>query len=165
MHRLKKIKRPLVIVTHIVVMDQVSKYIIVKLLYLHQSIEVIPGFLNIVYVRNPGAAFGIFSETNTFLGMPILTIVALIAVVVLFYMYMVEENSLSWSMIGIPLIMGGTIGNLIDRVRIGEVVDFIDIYIKSYHWPAFNVADMAITSGAFFLLFTLVFQAPSPQKE
>ncbi|MFQ5900563.1 MAG: signal peptidase II [Thermodesulfobacteriota bacterium] len=161
---MKKIKRLFLIVTFVVLLDQVTKHIITKLFYLHQSIEVIPGFLNIVYVRNPGAAFGILREANAFLGIPILTIVALIAVVVLFYLYIVEESGFSYGMIGLPLIMAGTIGNLIDRIRMGEVVDFIDIYIKFYHWPAFNVADMSITTGACILLFTLVSRPLSSQS-
>lgn len=164
MDRLDKLKLLFLILVPVVILDQVSKVLIANNLYQNQSIELIPGFLNIVYVRNPGAAFGILKDANPLIRILSLIIVAFIALVIIYYLYMRVTDGNLWEKFGLGLIMGGTIGNLVDRIRMGEVVDFIDIYIKSYHWPAFNVADTAITSGVVLMLITSIFQTHSSQS-
>jgi signal peptidase II len=108
---------------------------------------VIPGFFNLVHVRNTGGAFGIFGGERGGLGSLLFVVVSLIAVgsILIFFIKAKEdEKSLSLSL---SLVLSGAIGNLIDRLRYGEVVDFLDFYILSYHWPAFNIADSAICIG------------------
>lgn len=161
---LNRFKLFFIVVVPIVVLDQVSKIYIESNFFLGQAVEIIPGFLNIVSVRNPGAAFGFLRDHNTILGVPILLVVGLIATVVILYIYLREDDLFFWRRIGLCLVLAGTFGNLIDRIRSGEVIDFVDIYFRSYHWPAFNVADSAITTGAVLLIVSLTFQAPSSQK-
>ncbi len=154
----------LIVVIPIVVLDQVSKIYIENNFFLGQAVKVVPGFLNIVSVRNRGAAFGFLRDYNTVFGVPILLVIGLIAIVVIFYIYLREDEHFLWRRIGLCLVLAGTFGNLIDRIRSGEVIDFVDIYFRSYHWPAFNVADSAITTGAVLLIVSLTFQVPSSQK-
>lgn len=139
----------------VVVLDLATKYLVVSRLYLGEEVVVIPGVFNLVYWLNPGAAFGIFGgggEHNTL----ILTVISLLALGVVIYLIRHAESG--FSVFSLSLIAGGAVGNLIDRVRYGEVVDFLDFYLGSYHWPAFNVADSAISVGviltivAFYLL-------------
>lgn len=128
----------------VIVLDQLTKAIIAATLTLHQSIEVIPGLLNITYIRNPGAAFGLFREGGVF-GLALLLVLSFVALIVVVYLYRGTGNKVT--AFALSLVAGGAIGNLIDRVRFGEVVDFLDFYIGPYHWPAFNIADSAITIG------------------
>ncbi len=135
-------------------LDQTTKYLVQKHIDLHTVIPIIQGFLNLVHVRNKGAAFGMFhsfsSGTITFL----LTVIS-ISVVIFVVLYAIKSTDRK-TVLALSLIIGGAAGNLIDRLMLGEVVDFIDIYLGSYHWPAFNVADAAITVGtALFLLLHL----------
>lgn len=136
------------VIAGVIVADQLSKLWIVDLFQLYESREIIPGFFNLVYVVNTGAAFSFLADVQSawkhyfFLGIGVIAIVALS----LIYRQLKEENSLYFFPIG--LIVGGAIGNLIDRVRLGSVVDFLDFYFGNYHWPAFNVADSAICVGA-----------------
>ena len=161
---LNRFKLFFIVAVPIVVLDQASKIYIENNFFLGQAFEIIPGFLNIVSVRNPGAAFGFLREYNSIFGVPILLVVSLIATVVILYIYLREDEHFFWRRIGLCLVLAGTLGNLIDRIRSGEVIDFVDIYFRSYHWPAFNVADSAITTGAVLLIVSLTFQAPSSQN-
>ncbi|MBI5328622.1 MAG: signal peptidase II [Deltaproteobacteria bacterium] len=138
----------------IVILDQLTKAIITSYLSLHQSIEVISGFFNIIYIRNPGAAFGLFSSGSESLRILFLTGVSIAALIAIFLVYRSIKNNAAYS-IALSLIAGGAVGNLIDRIRFGEVIDFLDVYIGRYHWPAFNVADSAITIGVFIAVFSL----------
>jgi signal peptidase II len=131
----------------ILLLDQVTKCMVVQKLPLYQRVEVIQGFFNLTHVRNTGGAFGIFGGEKGGLGSTLFVVVSLIAVgAILFLFTKVKENekilTLSFS-----LILGGAIGNLIDRLRYGEVIDFLDFHLSTTHWPAFNVADSAICIG------------------
>jgi len=130
--------------TIVIILDQLTKGLIINTLTLHQSIEVIPGLLNITYIRNPGIAFGLFREGGVF-GLALLLVLSLVALIVVVYLYRGTGNKVT--AFTLSLVAGGAIGNLIDRIRFGEVVDFLDFYIDPYHWPAFNIADSAITIG------------------
>ncbi|NCC24603.1 MAG: signal peptidase II [Deltaproteobacteria bacterium] len=116
------------------------------------GMTVIPGFFDIVHVLNRGAAFGFLNrsdiqwQTYFFIG------ASALAVVLIFHLVRTVNREDKPLFIGLGLILGGAMGNLIDRIRLGEVVDFLDFYIGPHHWPAFNIADMAITTGCFFLL-------------
>lgn len=140
----------LLIVSLVVVADQITKWLIVQRFQLHEALPVIPDFFDLVYVRNKGAAFGFLADTG--FRVPFLLTTTMIAVVFLvwFYRQLKPEQLLSRS--GLSLVLGGAIGNLIDRLRLGEVIDFIDVHWFQHHWPAFNVADSAICVGVGMLL-------------
>lgn len=138
------------IVFLIVIADYFTKKAIVTRLMLFDSIDVFP-FLRIVHVENRGAAFGLFAGlgNNFFMAVSLLVIV-IILIYGLRFARGIDVYALS-------LIVGGAIGNLIDRFRIGKVIDFIDLYIGNWHWPAFNVADSALTIGiGLFILSSLL---------
>jgi signal peptidase II len=131
----------------ILLLDQWTKSLIIQKLPLYQKIEVIQGFFNIVHVRNTGGAFGIFGGEKGGFGAILFVVVSLIAIGVILFLFMrikEEEKTLALSF---SLILSGAIGNLIDRLRYGEVIDFLDFYLSSTHWPAFNIADSAICIG------------------
>ena len=137
----------------IILLDQASKLWIMDVFALYQSKEIIPGFFNLIYITNTGAAFGILAGAPNSWRQLFFVSVALIALgaIVLLYRRLADEHPLNW--IGLGLIAGGAVGNLIDRIRLGSVVDFLDFYYQSWHWPAFNIADSAITVGTgLFLL-------------
>lgn len=151
----------------IVVLDQFTKLLVVHTMQLHESIPVIAGFFNLTYIRNPGAAFGLFATTNGafrlifFVGT---SIVALGLLGTIFYRLHPDDV---WGQLTVSSIVGGAIGNLLDRLQRGEVVDFLDVYIGRYHWPAFNVADGAISVGVVSLLIMFALDKkkndPSPE--
>jgi signal peptidase II len=124
---------------------------------LHSPIEVIPGFFNLTYIQNPGAAFGLFGNITETLRLAILIGISLLAFVILIYMYVKVKEKDNLVLIPIAMIIGGALGNLIDRIRLQRVIDFLDFYMGRYHWPAFNVADSAITAGTMILVFTILF--------
>jgi signal peptidase II len=135
-----------------VILDQASKAHIMKTMRLHESIPIIPSFFSLTYIRNPGAAFGILASSSNgfrllFFGLTSLFALALLGTI----FFRLREDD--WiGQLSIAGILGGAIGNLLDRVRFGEVIDFLDFYVDSYHWPAFNVADAAISVGVCFLI-------------
>jgi signal peptidase II len=128
-------------------------------MYLHQTIPVIPDFFNIVSVRNPGGAFGFLADHSTIIRMLVFFVVSILAVIAVLYFYWSTPKELKWLSSAFAMILGGAAGNLVDRFRFGEVVDFLDVYIKiiDYHWPAFNVADSAITVGMTIFIWHVVF--------
>jgi signal peptidase II len=137
-------------------MDIITKYLVQQNMLLHQTIPVIPGFLSLTYIENPGAAFGLLANVAypwrqlLFIAVSIL---ALIIIVVLFFKSPPEEQL---SKTALTLILAGALGNLVDRLRLGVVVDFIDLYWRGFHWPAFNVADSAISIGVGMLIIDLL---------
>jgi signal peptidase II len=139
-----------------VVLDQLSKGIIVSSLKLHQSLELLANFAHITYVRNPGAAFGILADNQ--LRLPFFILVSVIALLgILWYLKRIPANNTRLQL-GLGLIFSGALGNLIDRIRYGEVIDFIDVHWYQHHWPAFNVADSAICVGVGLLLIESWFE-------
>jgi signal peptidase II len=142
----------------VVVADQVTKHLISSSLLLFQSKSVSRGWLNLVHVHNTGVAFGFFDGASVFPKTIFFSIITLIAVgIVLIYLKKSVEAGKYLQGFPLGLICGGAVGNLIDRFRIGAVVDFIDVYYKNYHWPAFNVADAAISVGVIFLILQVFF--------
>ena len=142
-----------------VLLDFITKAYIDSNMTLHESIVVIGGLLNITYVRNPGAAFSFLASASPgFRSVFFLTVTILSIVLVLYYIVKSKTEE-SLMIFALSLILSGALGNFIDRVRIGEVIDFIDVHLGAYHWPAFNVADSAITVGACIMLFA-VFKRP-----
>ncbi len=141
----------LAIVILLVLADQVTKAWVTTAMNLHESIQVIPGLFSITYVRNPGAAFGFLAGASPTVRLTFFIAVTLLAIgLILYSLFKARFIQASWR-IPLVLILSGALGNLADRVRFGEVVDFLDFYIGTAHWPAFNVADSAITVGAVLL--------------
>lgn len=136
----------------IVVIDQVTKLSIMQSMRLHESIPIIPNLFSITYIRNPGAAFGLLATSSSGFRLIFFGITSLFALVLLgTILFRLPQHD--WlGQLSIAGILGGAIGNLLDRMRYGEVIDFLDVYIDAYHWPAFNVADAAISVGVFFLI-------------
>ena len=122
---------------------------------LHQSIELIPGLLNFTYIRNMGVAFGIFAEFNAAIT---LSIISSLAIIFLLYLFYKTENHQTLELTAISMIIGGAAGNLIDRIQKKGVIDFIDFYYNNKHWPAFNLADSVITIGMFLYVYSVFFQ-------
>ena len=141
----------------IVILDQVSKYIVMTKVEIYTSIPVISGFFNLVHTRNRGIAFGIFNRPGSDLGYYLLLFATFTAVILLLFWFSRLKQEERVLVPGLSIILGGAIGNLIDRVRLREVTDFLDFYIGPHHWPAFNVADSAITVGTFWVVLSLLF--------
>ena len=148
---------PVGIAAVVVIIDQLTKLWIMTNLGLHDQQNVISGFLNLVYVTNTGAAFGFLAGSKSWLRQVFFVGVAAVALVVIMYAYGHLKKQGRMFVYALGLIGGGAIGNLIDRLRFGSVVDFLDFYLGGYHWPAFNIADSAITVGVgLFMLGTLL---------
>lgn len=139
----------------IVIADQVTKYVVDRTMPLHHSIPIIDGLFSLTYIRNTGAAFGIFSGSHEAFRLPFLIIVSLIAIGFIFMMLKRLRESETGLTIALAFILGGAIGNLVDRMIYGEVIDFLDVYWSDYHWPAFNLADSFITIGVGITLYYL----------
>jgi signal peptidase II len=139
----------------ILVLDQWTKHVIETHVRLYQIITVIPGFFNITHVRNKGAAFSLFSSAPDGFRSVFFISVTLIAGVVL--AVLIKKTRERLLLVSFSLILGGAAGNLIDRIRYGEVVDFIQWHVKSWYWPSFNVADSAITVGVCLLAYDMLF--------
>ncbi|MDA8428715.1 MAG: signal peptidase II [Geobacteraceae bacterium] len=137
-------------------LDQASKLYINRSMQLFDSIPVVANFFNITYVRNPGAAFSFLSNASWrlpfFIG---ISLVASIAILVAFHKL---RNDQRLAQISLAMIFSGAIGNLIDRVRMGEVIDFLDVHWYRHHWPAFNVADSLICVGVFLLALDMLLE-------
>ncbi|WP_066638870.1 signal peptidase II [Desulfolucanica intricata] len=131
----------------VLIVDQGSKYILRLNMYRGESIPLLPPIFYLTYIENPGAAFGMLAHHTNFF---IITTIIVILVVLLFYRKINQSNTMV--RMGLGLIMGGAIGNLIDRIRIGRVIDFLDFRI----WPVFNIADTAIVIGVGLLILDLL---------
>jgi signal peptidase II len=145
----------------VVIVDQITKLLILRHLAFNQNIKVIAGFFDIVHINNPGGAFGLLASLSPQWRAIIFLFISSVAVGLIFYFYVKTPQSHPWLAAGFALIFGGAIGNLIDRLRFGFVIDFLDFYISKYHWPAFNIADSAITVGlAIFLIHIVLRKMP-----
>lgn len=148
---------PVGIAVAVVIVDQLTKLWIMTTFALHEQQNIIPGVFDLVYVTNTGAAFGFLAGSKNLLRQAFFVAVAIIALIVIIFAYGHLKRQGRIFVYALGLIAGGAVGNLIDRLRFGSVVDFLDFYLGSYHWPAFNAADSAITVGvALFLLGTLL---------
>ncbi len=145
--------------------DQFTKRMIQTEFRLHESIPVIDGFFSLTYILNPGAAFGIFADQSETFRSIFFMAVSIIALTLLAFFFRQTPSEDTFSLVAISLLFGGAIGNMIDRIRLGEVVDFLDFYVGKYHWPAFNVADSAITVGVSLMMLQLFFQKGRDEEE
>lgn len=140
----------------VVALDQVTKALVLRMFPIYYQKVIVPGLFNIVHVRNTGGAFSLFSQGDSALHRWAFIAIGLAALAVIAYLYRQTSPTDFSSRLGLGLIFGGAVGNLIDRLRFGEVVDFLDFYLGSHHWPAFNVADTAISLGAFTIIYALL---------
>ncbi|MBP5200455.1 MAG: signal peptidase II [Schwartzia sp.] len=136
----------LAIIFFIVSADQAVKLLIASSMKMGESIPVLPGIFHITYIENPGAAFGLFANQRTIFIAAALLVIA--AACFAYRRLMNESRTVRW---GVALLLGGAAGNLIDRVRLGRVIDFLDFRV----WPVFNIADIGICIGVALLMFTL----------
>jgi signal peptidase II len=138
----------------IIALDQITKIWVQGTISMYESIPVFPGFFDLVHVLNKGAAFGFLNradihwQTYFFIG------VSALAVVLIFHLVNTVDRRDPALFTGLGCILGGALGNMIDRIRIGQVIDFLDFHLANHHWPAFNIADMAISVGALLLLIS-----------
>jgi len=140
------------IVTTVVIFDQWTKWVVRQEMQLHESIPVIPDIFHFTYIRNSGAAFGILAGSHSGFRLVFFGITSALALALLGTIY-VRLSPADWlGRVSVAAIFGGAVGNLIDRVQSGEVIDFLDFSLMGHHWPAFNVADAAITVGVGFLI-------------
>ena len=139
----------------VVVPDQITKILVQQNMELWSSRPVIPGLLDVVHVINKGAAFGFLNRADVDWQRPFFLAVTLLALGFVGYLVHTASERNPLLVTGLGLVAGGAVGNFIDRVRLGVVVDFIDIYVGPHHWPAFNVADIAINLGALAILVSM----------
>ena len=140
----------------VVLADQASKQWAVSAVPLWRSVPVIDGFFNLVHVQNRGAAFGFLNRSDTDWQFWFFTAVTFVAVLVLFYLAKTAKERSPLLFTSLGLILGWAIGNFIDRCRFRHVIDFLDFHVGDWHWPAFNVADIAITCGVILMLLNML---------
>lgn len=146
-----------VIFAVVVIFDYLTKKIIVSKITLYESINVLP-FLNIVHVQNRGAAFSMLSNLGNkyFIGISVIAIIA-----IMLYLFRLPKGL---ELVALSLVLGGAAGNLIDRILIGKVTDFIDVFVGKWHWPAFNVADSALTIGIILFILASIKQGKNTRE-
>ena len=156
------------IICSVVGADQITKLLIVRSFTLYESQDIFPGFFNLTYLVNNGAAFSILAGQPALWRQVFFVGAAAVALVLIGVAQRSFGRQSRVYSLALALIAGGAIGNLIDRIRLGHVIDFLDVYIGSYHWPAFNVADSAICIGVSLFLIKNIFfdrnQSPVVQQ-
>jgi signal peptidase II len=143
--------------------DQATKVYVDRVMDLHSSITVVENFFNITYMRNKGAAFSFLSTFNY--RVPFFILVSLVAVFVIISVLCKLRPDQKFAAVSLSLIFSGALGNLIDRVRLGEVIDFLDAHWYEHHWPAFNVADSAICVGVFLLAIDMFLEEKRQKRQ
>lgn len=142
----------------VIALDQITKALILRSMFPGQMIKIVSGLFDLVYFQNQGAAFGILNDGGV-LRTAFLVGTSVIALAVIGYLLKGSKNSVMT--FSLSLVAGGAVGNLIDRARFGYVVDFLYFHIGPYYWPAFNVADSAITVGVILAIFIYYFKSPN----
>lgn len=140
----------------VIIGDQVTKAMVERSMPEGGLVPVLPGFFNLTHTTNTGVAFGIFSGSPAPWKTALLIVVSAVLIVAV-ASFVWRSRQLHWeASVGLALVLGGALSNLADRIRAGQVVDFLDIYWRGYHWPAFNLADSAIVVGAVFLAIQII---------
>lgn len=135
--------------------DQLTKFWVTHIIPLYSSINVIPDFFDLVNIRNRGAAFGFLNRSDIEWQFWLFLSATFLAIVIIFFLARSAHSNERFLFWGLGCILGGALGNLFDRLRIRAVIDFLDFYIGDWHWPAFNVADIAICCGGFLVLISM----------
>ena len=152
----------------VILIDQVTKWVIKATMDLHQTIEVLGDFFTISFILNSGIAFGLFDDSSSAIKRPLLIIISIVALAIIVYIFFSLPKSVRMSGLSMGLIFGGAIGNMIDRIAKGQVVDFLDfdfpnitikfLKIHMTRWPTFNVADMSVLTGIAILLVIIIIE-------
>jgi signal peptidase II len=147
----------------VLALDQVAKALVDRYLELHESYTLVEGLARLTYVQNRGAAFGILSDADLPYQSLLFSVVSIIALgAIAVYAWKLPVTS-RLPRAALALIMGGAVGNLLDRMRLGHVIDYVDVYWGRHHWPAFNVADSAISVGVALLVLDIL-RSPQPDS-
>jgi signal peptidase II len=146
------LKRHLLIALAVLILDRITKWVIVRTIPLEDIIPVIPGFFRLTHLENTGAAFSLFADSTSPFKTALLIAFSLAALSVVAVLLWRSRNEFNTITLSLSLILGGALGNLWDRLVNGKVTDFLDFYLSIHHWPPFNVADSAIVVGALLLL-------------
>src|SRR5215467_4268243 len=156
-------KYHLLIAVLILLCDRVTQWLVAQKITMNDTIDVIPGMFRLTHVQNQGAAFGLFAESPSEWKPAMLILFSIAALAVVSALLWKNGNALNATAIALSLVFGGALGNLWDRLLNRHVIDFLDFYVGSHHWPAFNIADSAIVVGA-LLLLSEIFLAPQEEK-
>lgn len=149
----------------ILVLDQWTKHLVHTRFRWGESLPIVPGFFDLTYVRNQGAAFGLLHRAPPAFRDPFFLVVPVVAMAVILFLYHRLKAGQLWVATAFSLILGGAVGNLIDRLRFGYVIDFLDFHWREvYHWPAFNVADSCIVVGVIMLFLDSFLQKPTSRS-
>lgn len=135
--------------------DQLTKFWVTHIIPLYSSLNVIPDFFDLVNIRNRGAAFGFLNRSDIEWQFWLFLSATFVAIVIIFFLARSAHSNERFLFWGLGCILGGALGNLFDRLRIRAVIDFLDFYIGDWHWPAFNVADIAICCGGFLVFISI----------
>ncbi len=138
--------------------DQVTKFWIIRTVPFSFSKEVIPGFFNLTRIHNRGAIFGFLGQSQNPYVFYFLMLASLVALFLVIYYFFKTPPAEKMMILSLSLILSGALGNLVDRVFRGYVIDFLDFYVKKWHWPSFNVADASVSIGAVSLILLLIFK-------
>jgi signal peptidase II len=149
------------IVSSVVVLDQLTKWLVRREVPLHDAVSVVPGFFAITHASNPGGAFSLFAGVHDGIRRPFFVLVPTLAIGLLVYFVVQIPARQRWALFAVSGVLGGAIGNLIDRVAFGHVTDFMLLYWRSFYWPAFNVADSFISVGVTILILHSLFASDS----
>ncbi len=152
----------LIISAIVLILDQLTKEMIDRTLFVYETVPVIPGCFNLVHTRNTGAVFGLFQNASSPLLPWLLTLLSMTALVFITVYFFRLSRDDRMNLLGISMILGGAIGNMYDRIIRHSVVDFLEFYFKNYRWPAFNIADFSICVGIFLLILTSIREERRP---
>ncbi|MBN1939389.1 MAG: signal peptidase II [Candidatus Aminicenantes bacterium] len=144
----------------VIVLDQVSKALIVAHVPFYGSVRLIPGFLKLTHIHNKGAILGLFNSSEYSWAPALLLVLNAAALALVLYYFSKTTDEERAARFGLALIVGGALGNVIDRIARGFVVDFIEMSAGSFHWPTYNIADSCITIGAVVLVWSVIFRRP-----
>lgn len=147
----------------VILLDQYSKYWISTNFQIHDSFDLMP-YLRVFVDHNKGAAFSMLAQSPDLAFYLFSSFSALVVMGLLFWLFTLQSSS-RWVAISIAFILGGAVGNLIDRVRFGYVIDFIDVYVNQWHWPIFNIADSAVCVGALMLVIDIIWLSRESVKK
>jgi len=146
-------------------LDQATKQWVHSSLHLYERVSIVPNYFHLTYIRNSGAAFGLLSSRAESFRMPFFISITIAAILFISYFFYKARPDQRLLVIALGLVLSGALGNLIDRVRLGEVIDFIDVHWRHLHWPAFNVADIAICVGVGLLGIEMLFLDKGPAEQ
>lgn len=148
----------------VILLDRWTKHLVATRVRMYESIPVIRGFFSITHTENTGAAFSLFADSPARWKTVMLITFSVVAMIVVSILLWKQARALTMTGIALSLILGGAVGNLWDRVASGRVVDFLLLYVKSYRWPVFNLADSAIVIGASLLVLEIIFSRPTGSR-